>query len=67
MNTIKVITKSGTWLNYEAIVPFMDDEIREELHMKLAPCTEQKFFNAYEKAHYKRYGRWFLSMPNPQY
>lgn len=28
---------------------YMDDEIREALHIKLAPCSNKKFLNAYIK------------------
>lgn len=32
---------------YEAIVSYMKDEIREDLHMELCPCTAETFLNAY--------------------
>lgn len=61
-----VINKNGTEINYEAVVGMMDDEIREELHLDLAPCTEQEFFTAYEKAHEEKYGEeWEMSKENP--
>lgn len=53
----------GEW---DAIANLMDDEIREELHEELAPCTNQEFFTAYEKAHEGKYGDpWELSKENP--
>lgn len=65
---MKVINKNGTEINFDAAVPMMDDDIREDLHMELAPCTEQEFFTAYEKAHEERFGEeWELSKENPQY
>lgn len=65
---IKVINMNGTEIWWNEAVDFMDDEIREELHMELAPCTEQEFFTAYEKAHEERFGEeWELSKPNPCY
>lgn len=48
---MNVINKNGTEINYEAAVALMDDEIREQLHNELAPCEDQEFFSAYEKAH----------------
>lgn len=49
-----------------AIVQMMDDEIREELHCELAPCSKQEFFDAYTKAHQEKYGEtWELDKPNP--
>lgn len=37
----------------------MDDEIREELHAEMAPCTDQEFFDAYLDRHYAKYGEEF--------
>lgn len=63
-----VINQNGTEINFEAAVYYMDDEIREALHMELAPCEDQEFFTAYEKAHYDKYGEeWELSKENPCY
>ena len=42
--------------NYESAVSFMDDEIREEVHADLAPCTEARFLWEYAKRHEKKYG-----------
>ena len=65
---MKVINMNGTEINYEVAVELMDDEIRESLHFELAPCTEQEFFTAYEKAHAEKYGEeWELSKENPCY
>lgn len=65
---MKVINMNGTEINYDVAVELMDDEIREDLHFKLAPCAEQEFFTAYEKAHAEKYGEeWELSKENPCY
>lgn len=56
---MKVINQYGDEINFEAAVSLMDDEIREELNRELAPCTEQEFFKAYEKAHEEKYGEEF--------
>ena len=44
---MKTISYEGNAYDYEIIVDYMNDEIREDLHAELAPCTEQEFFNAY--------------------
>lgn len=63
---MNVINKNGTEINYEAAVALMDDEIREQLHNELAPCEDQEFFSAYEKAHEEKFGEeWELSKENP--
>lgn len=56
---MKVINTWGTEIDFDAAVSLMDDEIREELHNELAPCTEQEFFDAYCKAHEEKYGEEF--------
>lgn len=33
--------------DWEVIVIFMDDELREEIHSELAPCTELDFLTRY--------------------
>lgn len=53
------VTYNNTQVDFEAAVNLMDDEIREALHMELAPCTEQEFFDAYCKAHEEKYGEEF--------
>ena len=65
---MKVINMNGTEINYDAAVDLMDDEICESLNFEIAPCTEQEFFTAYEKAHAEKYGEeWELSKENPCY
>lgn len=65
---MKVINMNGTEIDYDAAVELMDDEIREDLNFELAPCTNQEFFTAYEKAHAEKYGEeWELSKENPCY
>ena len=44
---------------YSAAVNMMDDEIREELHTEMAPCTELEFLEAYMKRHEEKYGEEF--------
>ena len=68
MDFIQVINSSGVAIYYDSAVQFMDDDLREELHRKLAPCSSQEFFTAYEEAHEARFGEeWFLSDSNPVY
>lgn len=63
---MKVINKNGYELDFDAAMNYADDEICEELHNLLAPCSDQEFFSAYEKAHEEKYGEeWELSKVNP--
>lgn len=45
---------------YEACVEMMDDDLREELHDRLAPCSEAKFLKTYCKEHIRRFGSPFI-------
>lgn len=44
---------------YNAAVALMDDDIREDLHAELAPCTDAEFLAAYMAAHEAKYGAAF--------
>lgn len=58
--------KNGTELEYSTTTYMMDDDIREDLHSKIAPCTEQEFFSQYEIEHELKYNEeWELSKVNP--
>lgn len=56
--TSKVLL-NGHEQNIDEVINMMDDDIREELHNKLAPCTAQEFVNAYVVAHRAKYGEQF--------
>lgn len=47
-------------INFEAAIEMMDDDIREAIHAKLAPCSRQAFMDAYCEAHRARYGQPFV-------
>lgn len=55
----KVVDWNGHEIDFDAAVTLMDDDIREELHEELRPCTDQRFFNAYLEQHYADYGEEF--------
>lgn len=55
-------------IDFDVAVSLMDDELREEIHNNIAPCSDQDFFEAYEKAHQEKFGEeWELSKANPCY
>ena len=47
--------EDGRTVNYAAAVEMMDDDLREQLHQEMAPCTNQEFYNAYVKAHAEKF------------
>lgn len=56
---VKYVKLGNLKIKFEDAVEFMNDEIREELHSKLSPCTDQKFLSAYAKAHFKKFNKSF--------
>lgn len=50
---------NGNEVDFDAAVGLMDDDIREEVHGRLAPCSEQEFADAYAEAHRAKYGESF--------
>ena len=63
-----VINPYGLEIDWDAAGALMDDDIREQVHAELAPCTPQAFFDRYRKRHEERYGEpWELAKPNPCY
>ena len=56
-----IVTHNGRPVFYDGAVQLMDDSIRELLHLELAPCTEQEFFDAYLFEHQRKFGEEFLA------
>lgn len=53
-------------IDFDAVVQLMDDDIREDVHGRIAPCSEQEFFDAYCAAHKNAFGEeFFLNEENP--
>lgn len=57
------ITKSG----YEIMVTYMNDEIREQVHAELAPCTRTQFLKRYLELDYNFYTLLFIEFRIPLY
>lgn len=56
----------GVEIDFDLAVEHMDKELCEELHNKLAPCSEQEFFDAYVAAHEERFDeQWVGDMQSP--
>lgn len=47
------------YFGWDNIVNWMDDEIREELHNEIAPCTDMEFLKEYSKRHLEKFGEEF--------
>ena len=44
---------------YDSAVALMDDELREEVHADLSPCSDADFLIEYVKRHYEKYKEHF--------
>lgn len=64
----KVINEHGVTIDYDVAVSMMNYFLREYLHDTISPCTDQEFFNAYARLHYKFFKEdWELAKENPCY
>ena len=63
-----VVNEYGVNIDYDFAVSMMDDDLREEIHGELAPCTDQRFFDEYVKRHEQKFNEvWELAKENPCY
>ena len=61
-----VTNSNGTRIDFDLAINLMDDDLREQLHAELAPCSEQEFFTAYAMSHANRFGEeWEPDKQNP--
>lgn len=56
---MKRVQLNGKAVDFDACVVLMDDEIREDLHGDMAPCSNQEFLDAYVQRHLEKYGEEF--------
>jgi hypothetical protein len=56
---MKKVNLNEEIVDFDACVMLMDDELREEIHRDLAPCTDQEFLNEYVKRHQEKYNKDF--------
>ena len=58
--SVKVVNFSGDIMELKTAAAYMDDELREKVNDRLAPCLEQEFFNEYCREHEKKFGEEFM-------
>lgn len=56
---MKKVIVNGQEFDMDAVANLMDDELREDIHMDLAPCTDQEFVDEYCKRHLAKFGEEF--------
>ena len=59
MNVILTVNGYDRKVDFDACVNMMDDDIREQVHFELAPCTDQEFLDRYCQLHEEKYGEEF--------
>lgn len=53
-------TNKGLFMkDFDVWVNLMDDELREQVHAELAPCTDEAFLERYKQLHFEKYGEEF--------
>lgn len=57
---MRVFNTNNIAINYELALLYMDEEIKSELCKTITPCSEQKFFTAYEHKHRAKFGEDFI-------
>lgn len=57
-----IIDQNGNKIDFDAAVSLMDDNICEELHGEITPCTDQEFYDAYCERHKEVYEEEFRVM-----
>ena len=43
----------------DVAVNYMDDDLREQVHQELAPCTDEEFMTRYRELHLAKFGKEF--------
>ena len=46
-------------MDWDVVVNYMDNEIREELHKELSPCGNERFLQRYMEMHHSKYNEEF--------
>lgn len=54
-----VLTHQGQVFDMETVAHYMDHDLAEDLHLELAPCRPQVFYEEYCKRHEERFGEEF--------
>jgi hypothetical protein len=52
----RAVMLDGHEIDFDAAAYLMDDDLREELHDKMAPCSDQEILDAYVIAHAEKFG-----------
>ena len=60
-----ILNQVGDSISFKAAVELMDDDCREAVHGRLAPCSNQAFFDAYCLEHKERFGENFVLQTSP--
>jgi len=48
------------WRYFKACEHLMDDDLREQVHSELAPCSEREFLQRYSELHVAKFNEEFV-------
>lgn len=61
-----IVNSFGYEFDFDLCVSYMDDDLREFVHLCCAPCSEQNFFDVYCDLHLRKFSEPFeFSKSNP--
>lgn len=55
MRNYVYVNLNGQRVEFGSCVAMMDNELREEVHNEISPCSEQEFINVYAEKHFQKY------------
>lgn len=55
----KIVILNGKEIEFEVVHNYMDEELCEEIHQDMTPCSEQDFTDEYIKRHKIKYNEDF--------
>ena len=59
-NTHAIESSVWAWRYFQAAVHLMDDDLREQVHTEIAPCTEREFLARYCELHKAKFSEPFV-------
>ena len=53
------VALNGAEYDMDVVASYMDDDVREDLHAELSPCSAQAFLDRYIEEHAKKFAEDF--------
>lgn len=59
-NSYAIESSLWAWRYFQACIHLMNDELREQVHNELAPCTDREFLERYSDLHFNKFNEHFV-------